>query len=84
MCATWSETSQVHIWNMAGMLEAVEDSRALRAFNQESDSVKPIFTFKGHSSEGFAIDWAKTMPGNYWEVLYKFKKLKLYHFSVSF
>lgn len=60
LAAAWSETGQVGIWDLSDMLQAVEEESSTAARPVEAS---PIFTFKGHLSEGFAIDWASTMPG---------------------
>ena len=62
LCATWSETSHVHIWDMSHMIDAVNNAKSMENYQQDNES-KPLFTFRGHTSEGFAIDWAQSMPG---------------------
>lgn len=64
LAATWSELGQVHIWDMSRMLDVVSESCGYETFDQNSGgNDHPLFTFKGHSSEGFAVDWAPTMSG---------------------
>ncbi|XP_076037356.1 glutamate-rich WD repeat-containing protein 1-like [Oratosquilla oratoria] len=63
IAATWSELGEVSIWDLSRAADAVNDKAALEAFNRTADSEKPLFTFKGHSNEGFALDWSQAMPG---------------------
>ncbi|XP_071442466.1 glutamate-rich WD repeat-containing protein 1 [Hetaerina americana] len=68
LCASWSELGRVSIWDLSPQLRAVQNSYALEMYcnkvNPENDSErKPIYTFTGHLSEGFGIDWCPTMPG---------------------
>jgi len=59
LAASWSELGQVHIWDLSRLLDGVnEGNRAVQEFDNQ-----PLFTFKGHTSEGFAVDWAPAMPG---------------------
>lgn len=65
LCASWSELGRVHIWDMKNMLETVNESASegIVPNTEDPDSSKPLYTFKGHSAEGFAVDWSSTMPG---------------------
>lgn len=68
LCATWSELGRVNIWDLNPQLRAVQNSFALEKYcsktDPESDAErKPIYTFTGHLSEGFGVDWCPTMPG---------------------
>ncbi|PSN33443.1 Glutamate-rich WD repeat-containing protein 1 [Blattella germanica] len=56
LAATWSELGRVHIWNLADALQAVEDTAAMNKYISGTVS-SPIFTFTGHQTEGFALDW---------------------------
>lgn len=65
LAATWSETGSVHIWSLARALEAVDDPQAASQYarNSEDRNTKPVFTFKGHQHEGYAVDWSPLKPG---------------------
>ncbi|KAG8228239.1 hypothetical protein J437_LFUL004365 [Ladona fulva] len=68
LCATWSEIGHVNIWDIGPQLRAVQNSFTLESYcsktNAETDaSRKPIFTFTGHLSEGYGMDWCPTHPG---------------------
>ncbi|XP_043285565.1 glutamate-rich WD repeat-containing protein 1 [Venturia canescens] len=65
--ASWSELGRVNLWNLDEQLKAVESPALLSSYNkkvEKSDAgPKPFFTFKGHSVEGYGIDWCPTEPG---------------------
>ncbi|XP_002733247.1 glutamate-rich WD repeat-containing protein 1-like [Saccoglossus kowalevskii] len=62
LAATWSEKGSVHIWDLKQHVDALEDS-ALLARITKHDNTKPLFTFSGHQTEGFAVDWSPTVVG---------------------
>ncbi|KAA0187650.1 hypothetical protein HAZT_HAZT000524 [Hyalella azteca] len=55
--ATWSELGEVHLWALQPM------QSELSAGTSKTSHHKPIFTYSGHSTEGFAMDWSTSMPG---------------------
>ncbi|XP_043116989.1 glutamate-rich WD repeat-containing protein 1 [Puntigrus tetrazona] len=61
--AVWSEKGQVEIFDLQPQLEAVQSSAAMSAFIKQQKEATPLFTFSGHMSEGFAIDWSSKVPG---------------------
>ncbi|KAL6267489.1 hypothetical protein P5V15_000564 [Pogonomyrmex californicus] len=67
LAASWSELGRVNIWNLQEQLNAVESSSLLAAYRNKCDkvsaSIKPLYTFKGHLSEGFGLDWSRTESG---------------------
>lgn len=63
--AAWSEKGQVDIYDLQRLLVAVSDPQAMAVFLREQQAkIKPIFSFAGHMSEGFAMDWSPKKPGN--------------------
>jgi len=50
LAATWSETGRVHIWDLTAALSNIDSG-------QSSSSQSALFTFAGHQSEGYAVDW---------------------------
>ncbi|CAM9880617.1 unnamed protein product [Scytosiphon promiscuus] len=56
--ATWSETSDVHVWDLEEQVSALAAKGAPR-----KSKVEPVFTFDGHMEEGFALDWSPTEEG---------------------
>ncbi|EFN70760.1 Glutamate-rich WD repeat-containing protein 1 [Camponotus floridanus] len=67
LAASWSELGRVNIWNLQEQLSAVENPSLLTAYRNKCDKasgdIKPLYTFKGHLSEGFGLDWCCTEPG---------------------
>ena len=55
------------MWDLDEQLKAVENPGLLSAYNKKCEksdtAVKPIFTFKGHLSEGYGLDWCSTEVG---------------------
>ncbi|KAL7977442.1 hypothetical protein Chor_009391 [Crotalus horridus] len=64
IAAAWSEKGQVDIYDLQHLLVAVSDPQAMAVFlREEQAKIKPIFSFTGHMSEGFAMDWSPKKPG---------------------
>ncbi|XP_017128764.1 glutamate-rich WD repeat-containing protein 1 [Drosophila elegans] len=60
--ASWSELGRVNIWNLSQPLQAVEDSKLLKQYEQQNEA-RPVFSFGGHQQEGFAVDWSPSAEG---------------------
>ncbi|XP_060111410.1 glutamate-rich WD repeat-containing protein 1 [Heteronotia binoei] len=64
IAAVWSEKGQVELYNLQDALVAVSDSQMMAYFLREQQAkIKPIFSFAGHMTEGFAMDWSPKKPG---------------------
>ncbi|KAM9723497.1 glutamate-rich WD repeat-containing protein 1 [Menidia menidia] len=63
LAALWSEKGQVEIFDLQPQLEAVHSSAAMAAFLQQQKEAPALFSFSGHMSEGFALDWSPKVPG---------------------
>ncbi|KAL7886478.1 hypothetical protein AOLI_G00041990 [Acnodon oligacanthus] len=63
LAAVWSEKGQVEIFDLRLQLEAVHSSTAMAAFIKQNKEATPLFSFSGHMTEGFAIDWSPKVPG---------------------
>ncbi len=63
LAAVWSEKGQVEIFDLKSQLEAVHSSAAMTAFVRQQKEAVALFSFSGHMTEGFAIDWSPTVPG---------------------
>lgn len=64
LAASWSELGRIHLWNLDEQLKAVDDEHLLSMYRKKSDeATKPLFTFKGHLSEGYGLDWCPTEKG---------------------
>mmetsp|Transcript_16549 Transcript_16549/g.40753 ORF Transcript_16549/g.40753 Transcript_16549/m.40753 type:complete len:465 (-) Transcript_16549:189-1583(-) len=58
--ATMSDNKQAYIWDAQSIISSVDNPKSLGA---GTTAVKPIFTFTGHPSEGYAVDWSPTVIG---------------------
>lgn len=64
IAATWSELGRVNVWDLNKQLQAVDDPVALKAYEKDGiNSVQPLYSFSGHQTEGFAMDWCSTEGG---------------------
>ncbi|KAM9782982.1 glutamate-rich WD repeat-containing protein 1 [Neosynchiropus ocellatus] len=63
LAAVWSEKGQVEIFDLQPQLEAVHSSVAMAAFLKQQKEATALFSFSGHMTEGFAIDWSPVVPG---------------------
>ncbi|AWO96497.1 putative glutamate-rich WD repeat-containing protein 1 [Scophthalmus maximus] len=63
LAAVWSEKGQVEIFDLGPQVEAVHSSAAMTAFMKQQKEATALFSFSGHMTEGFAIDWSPTVPG---------------------
>nr|XP_060636372.1 glutamate-rich WD repeat-containing protein 1 [Anolis sagrei ordinatus] len=64
IAAVWSEKGQVNLYDLQQPLAAVFNSQTMAVFlREEQAKIKPIFSFAGHMTEGFAMDWSTKKPG---------------------
>lgn len=63
LAAVWSEKGQVEIFDLQPQLEAVHSAAAMAAFTSRQKEAASLFSFSGHMTEGFAIDWSPTVAG---------------------
>lgn len=65
LCAAWSETGVVTILDLKSQLEMLENTMQLALRKQKvfKEPMDALFVFKGHQTEGFALDWCSTTPG---------------------
>eukprot|EP00002_Diphylleia_rotans_P026183 TRINITY_DN520_c0_g1_i2.p1 TRINITY_DN520_c0_g1~~TRINITY_DN520_c0_g1_i2.p1 ORF type:complete len:490 (-),score=126.08 TRINITY_DN520_c0_g1_i2:297-1766(-) len=59
--ATWADQpAAVHMWDLSADLRSIDRPGAARASNTQ-----PLFSFKGHATEGFSMDWSPITPGRF-------------------
>lgn len=65
LAATWSEHCAVHIWDLKNQLNAVSSATAMETYlkDKKQRCAPPVYTFTGHMSEGFSLDWSPITPG---------------------
>lgn len=64
LTASWSDKGKVYIYDLTTPLLGVEDQRSIKTYTAQKVEPKPIYTFGGHLSEGFALDWAPLRSGS--------------------
>lgn len=62
--ASWSDKGKVHIYDMTVPVQAVSDQKSINTYTAQKVEPKPIFTFGGHLTEGYALDWAPMKIGS--------------------
>lgn len=65
LAAVWSDKGQVEIFDLRSQLEAVHSSAAMAAFIKQQKEAAALFSFSGHMTEGFAVDWSPKVPGTW-------------------
>jgi len=58
VCATWADTGKVHVWDLSSQLATLHQPGSGGAPKKE-----PLFTFGGHTDEGYAIDFSEAQQG---------------------
>lgn len=48
----------MNIWDLSRPLLAVNDSTVMSSYTLKNESPTPLFTFKGHRTEGFGLAWS--------------------------
>ncbi|KAI3380421.1 hypothetical protein SNEBB_004632 [Seison nebaliae] len=62
-CGVMSETSDVSIWNLNNGLMKLNNIPSNKKGTIQKIEMDPLFTFKGHSQEGYGIAWNHHTPG---------------------
>eukprot|EP00744_Colponema_vietnamica_P008981 GILI01012790.1.p1 GENE.GILI01012790.1~~GILI01012790.1.p1 ORF type:complete len:507 (-),score=175.73 GILI01012790.1:234-1754(-) len=59
IAASWSESGSVHLWDIS------KELRLLVEGGRDTDKTphQPLFSFSGHPTEGFAMDWSAVSTG---------------------
>ncbi len=72
LAAAWGENGAVGIYGLNGCLQKLEQpmggskqkkKNQKEALDWHRESTPPIFQFRGHLTEGFALAWSPTVPG---------------------
>jgi len=63
LVASWSDKGRVHIFDLTTPVQAVSDQKSINTYTAQKVEPKPIYTFGGHLTEGYALDWAPHKVG---------------------
>lgn len=63
LAACWTDKGKVLIFDLSRSLQAVDDPSVMSIYVRNGESAPPLYTFAGHQTEGYALDWAETTPG---------------------
>jgi ribosome assembly protein RRB1 len=63
VCAVWNSLGKVQIWNLNNALEKLNDLDE-SILQVKLDNEKPLYSFDGHSAEGFALGWSPLKQGS--------------------
>ena len=60
--ATWAENGSVGIWSLNNCLEKLDQPHKGKEWFRDTQA-KPLFEFRGHLTEGFALNWSPLVTG---------------------
>lgn len=63
LAASWSDRGKVFIYDLTTPIHAVADQKSINTYTAQKVEPKPVFTFGGHLSEGYAVDWSPFKAG---------------------
>lgn len=63
LVATWSDTGHVQVWDVKQQLQALNAAATTSAAQKVTARLAPLQVFKGHKTEGFALDWSPVVAG---------------------
>jgi len=64
--ATWSDSGAVNLYNIKGVLDSFNRSSGLTGTSSSGTKIErdPFFIYRGHSTEGYAMNWSKVNEGH--------------------
>jgi len=62
LASAWSEHGTVGIWSLDHCIDKVNQPGG-NSEKDQRESTSPLFNFRGHNGEGFAMNWSPTMSG---------------------
>lgn len=63
VAATWGDTGHVQVWDLKKQIDALPGSPPATTGVPAVQRQAPLFLFRGHKDEGYAIDWSPTQAG---------------------
>lgn len=58
--ASWGETGTVNVFDIGSDMQAMEQGAA-----DINSTTVPLFSYSGHQTEGFALDWSSVANGRF-------------------
>jgi ribosome assembly protein RRB1 len=64
--STWSDAGQVNVYNVEHILNrfTASQGKSAAAATTKADSNKPFFSYQGHPTEGYAMNWSPVQQGH--------------------
>ncbi|XP_078444707.1 transducin family protein / WD-40 repeat family protein [Wolffia australiana] len=64
ICAAWSEEGYVQVWDLSSLMNRLAESEAEKNNAPAAvHNLSPVIRFRGHKTEGFALDWSPIVAG---------------------
>eukprot|EP00124_Ichthyophonus_hoferi_P002072 Ihof_evm6s129 gene=Ihof_evmTU6s129 len=59
--ASWNETGRVNMYDISSHVASLDTPLS----EPPSSTTEPLFSFAGHATEGFSMDWSQVTPGRF-------------------
>eukprot|EP01135_Chromosphaera_perkinsii_P003242 Nk52_evm17s239 gene=Nk52_evmTU17s239 len=65
--STWSDLGKINVFDISSTLGELgfNGAEGVSAPSKKAATVEPIYSFGGHPTEGFAMDWSARVPGRF-------------------
>lgn len=63
LAASWSSVGNVELWDLTNHFFSLNDNYTKTPHQSVTENIRPLFSFSGHQTEGYAMDWSPTVEG---------------------